>query len=149
MTKATNVHGTAIVIGTSGFLFVGPSGAGKSLLALTCIEAAQHAGQYFALIADDQVFIEEAHGQIIATRPSATSGLIEIRHSGIANIISIDASVLHLAILVVERQKEDRLPPDEETYALPNGLHLPLVRIAGDATFPLKIITSMKPDLIH
>lgn len=149
VTKATNLHGTAIVIGTSGILFVGPSGAGKSSLARDCLHAAEQAGRYCALIADDQVFIEAANGQVIAKRPSATAGLIEIRHTGIARIDSIEAAVLHLAILVVERQNADRLPPDEETYALPEGLHLPLLRIARDTTSPLKIIDDMMPKLIH
>ncbi|MEB2845265.1 HPr kinase/phosphorylase [Rhizobiales bacterium RZME27] len=147
VTKSTNLHGTAIVIGTSGFLFVAPSGVGKSSLALDCLQAAQQAGQYCALIADDQVFIDVANGQVIARRPSATAGLIEIRHTGIARTDSIEAAVLHLVIQVVERQKADRLPPDEETYALPTGHHLPLLRIARDTTSPLKIIDYMKPYL--
>lgn len=149
VSKATNLHGTAIVIGTSGLLFIGPSGSGKSSLALNCLQTAQQAGQYCALIADDQVFIEDAHGQVVARRPSTTAGLIEIRHTGIAHIGSIEAAVLHLAIMIVEPQRANRLPPDEETYALPIGLHLPLLRIAYNTTFPLKIIASMKPDMIH
>ncbi|WP_306837760.1 HPr kinase/phosphorylase [Neorhizobium huautlense] len=149
VTKATNIHGTAIVIGTSGILFVGPSGAGKSSLARDCLQAAEQAGRYCALVADDQVFIETANGRIIAKRPPTTAGLIEIRHTGIARIDSIEAAVLHFVVLVVERENEGRLPPDEETYALPNGLYLPLLRIARDTTYPLKIIDDMKPNMIH
>lgn len=149
VTKAINVHGTAIVVGTCGLVFIGPSGAGKSSLALNCLCAAQQAGQYCALIADDQFFVEEANGQVIAKRPVPTAGLIEIRHTGIAKITSIEAAVLHLAILVVDRKKADRLPAGQETYPLPNGLHLPLLHIAANTTSPLKIISSMKPDLIH
>ena len=45
-----NVHGTAIVIGTAGLLFIGPSGTGKSAVALHCIEAARARGLFAALV---------------------------------------------------------------------------------------------------
>lgn len=149
MTNPINIHGTAIVIGTSGLLFIGPSGAGKSSLALNCLQAARHAGQFCALIADDQVFVENTSGLTIARRPSTIIDLIEIRYSGIAQIHSIQAAVLYLAIMAVEPQSACRLPPQEEIYALPTGLHLPLLRMARDTVFPLAIIAAMRPDLIH
>jgi len=148
MAKAINIHGTAIAIGTRGLLFVGPSGAGKSSLALNCLESARRDGQFAALIADDQVFLNNANGQVVATRPPSTAGLIEIRHSGIATIDSIEAAIIHLVILVVDRQNAERLPPDDEAYDLPIGLSLPLLRISHDTPSPLTAIIGLRPDLI-
>ena len=55
MSRAVNVHGTAIVIGTTGLIFVGPSGSGKTAAALHCIGRAGAHGLFSALVADDQV----------------------------------------------------------------------------------------------
>lgn len=148
MAKAINIHGTAIAIGTCGLLFVGPSGAGKSSLALTCLESARRDGQFAALIADDQVFLENANGEVVATRPPATSGLIEIRHSGIATIDSVEAAIIRLVILVVDRHNAERLPPDDEIYDLPIDLSLPLLRIVRDTPVPLATIIRLRPDLM-
>ena len=64
--KATNIHGTAIVIGKTGLLFLGPSGSGKSSLAFACLAAAKPLGLSAALVADDQVFITQRDGATIA-----------------------------------------------------------------------------------
>lgn len=149
MSLKTNLHATAIVIGTRGVLFLGSSGSGKSSLALRCLEAARLAGQFSALIADDQVFIENGNGKVIARRPAATAGMIEVRHSGIARIDSIEAAILHLAVLVVDHDAADRLPPDGETYTLPFGLQLPLLRMVSDVSAPLSAIAGLGHDLIH
>lgn len=149
MTLPSNLHATAIVIGTRGILFLGPSGAGKSLLALACIDAARQAGQFSALIADDQVFLENANGRIIAKRPPAIAGMLEIRHSGIVTLADVDAAVLHMAVSIVKRNDAERLPPDLETYTLPSGLELPLIRVAADALAPLAVLTALTHDSAH
>ncbi|MGF9566361.1 HPr kinase/phosphorylase [Neorhizobium sp. JUb45] len=146
MTLLSNLHATAIVIGTRGILFLGPSGAGKSMLALACIDAARQAGQFSALIADDQVFLENANGCTIVKRPPATAGLLEIRHSGIVSLASVDAAVLHMAVRIVERNDAERMPPAFETYSLPSGLELPLIRVAADALAPLAVLAALAPD---
>ena len=76
---AVNVHATAAVIGTSGFLFVGPSGSGKTMLALSCVAAARHCGLFAALVSDDQVLMSMHNGRAIARRPASIAGLAEIR----------------------------------------------------------------------
>lgn len=43
-----NVHGTAIVLGTTGLLITGPSGSGKSALALSCLSEVRHRGRFAA-----------------------------------------------------------------------------------------------------
>ena len=64
MTAAPNVHGTAIVIGTTGLLFLGPSGTGKSAVALHCIGQARAQGVFAALVSDDQVLLGDAGGRL-------------------------------------------------------------------------------------
>ncbi|OCO99557.1 MULTISPECIES: serine kinase [unclassified Ensifer] len=124
-----NVHGTAIVLGTRGFLITGPSGVGKSKLALACIAAARQAGEFAALIADDRVDLLLEHGRIVARCPATIQGLIEIRGAGIGKIETAPAAVIDWAVLPVRAPFDPRLPPDGETLPLPLGRALPIVRV--------------------
>ena len=98
MTTPANVHGTAIVIGTRGFLFIGPSGTGKSAVALHCIGEARARGLFAALVSDDQVFVSETNGRLIARAPESIAGLAEVRGAGIVAVKTIEAAVLIRAI---------------------------------------------------
>lgn len=130
MTAAhANVHGTAIVLGTCGFLITGSSGTGKSRLALACISAARQAGHFAALVADDRVDLSLENDRIVARCPPAIRGLIEIRGAGIGTFDTIAAAVMHRAILPVEAPFDPRLPTEGETLPLPLGRALPIVRV--------------------
>ena len=126
---AVNVHATAVVLGTQGFLFVGPSGAGKTMLALSCLTAARNCGLFAALVSDDQVLISVCNGRIIARRPASIAGLAEVRSAGIVAIETIPAAVIDLAILPIKPPFEPRLPPENERFSLPSGDFLPLHRV--------------------
>lgn len=126
---AVNVHATAVVLGTQGFLFVGPSGAGKSMLALSCLAAARNCGLFAALVSDDQVLISVHDGRIIARRPAAIAGLAEVRGAGIFTVETIPAAAIDFAILPVKSPFEPRLPPENERFSLPSGDFLPLYRL--------------------
>ncbi|HEV7318622.1 MAG TPA: HPr kinase/phosphorylase [Ensifer sp.] len=128
-TPRANVHGTAIVLGTHGFLITGPSGSGKSRLALACIAAARQAGEFAALVADDRVDLSLEHGRIVARCPPSISGLIEIRGCGIGNVETVPAAVIDWALLPVTAPFDPRLPPEAETLPLPLGRALPIVRV--------------------
>ncbi|WP_275786827.1 HPr kinase/phosphorylase [Pararhizobium gei] len=139
--QAPNLHATAIVLGTQGFLFVGPSGAGKTTLALSCLTAARANMIYASLIADDQVLISIYDGLIIARRPASIAGLAEIRGAGIVTINSIPAARLDFAVLPVKAPFEPRLPPDGETWTLAAGACLPLLRLPyGDGSNAFEIL---------
>ncbi|MCV9998255.1 HPr kinase/phosphorylase [Pararhizobium sp. YC-54] len=127
--EVVNVHATAVVLGTCGFLFVGPSGAGKTALALSCMTAAKNAGLFAALVSDDQVLICVRNGRIIARRPTSIRGLAEVRGTGIVEVETIGAAVLDCAILPVKPPFEPRMPPENETFSLPLGNFLPLRRL--------------------
>jgi serine kinase of HPr protein (carbohydrate metabolism regulator) len=128
-TARANVHGTAIVLGTRGFLITGPSGSGKSRLALACIAAARREGSFAALVADDRVDLTLEGGRIIARCPPSIKGLIEIRGCGIGTVRTAPAAVLDYAMLPVRLPCEPRLPPEEETLSLLLGRALPIVRV--------------------
>ncbi len=102
MTGPANVHGTAIVIGETGLLFVGPSGAGKSAVALHCIMEARWRGLFSALVSDDQVLVTEADGELVARAPASIAGLLEVRGAGIVRMATVETAVLHRAIRPIE-----------------------------------------------
>lgn len=147
MPEPVNIHATAIVVGEAGLLFVGPSGIGKSSMALQCLATARRAGWSAALVADDQVFISQSSGRLIAARPAAIAGLIEIRGSGIAAIPSIPEAPLHLAILLVDPMTAERLPDLEQTYLVTGHGALPQLLLVKDHREPLAAIAALHPDI--
>ena len=144
--KAINVHGTAIVIGTRGLLLVGPSGSGKTSLALSILQQAASFKVKSGLISDDQVLIEKQSDQIVAIRPPSIAGLVEIRGSGIGRLPSMERSPLHLAIQVSPGRVEQRLPADDEVLDLGEKGSLPLVRVRHDHPAPLIVLASLRPE---
>ncbi len=140
-----NVHGTAIAIGGRGLIFIGPSGIGKSMMAFTCLSIARRAGAVSALIADDQVFLTEQEGRIIATCPPSTTGLMELRGSGIVRMDHVSPATLDLAIQLVSVPGTERLPPENEHWQIGDIGRLPLVRIANTAADPLAVIGALMP----
>lgn len=149
MTAPPNVHGTAIVIGTTGLLFLGPSGAGKSAVALHCVEEARGRGLFAAVVSDDQVLVSEAGGRLVARAPSAIAGLAEVRGAGIVTVPTIEAAVLHRAIRLLAPPFAERLPPATETAEVLPGSNLPLTRLAlfpGCTAF--STLASIHPEIL-
>ncbi len=145
-TPQDNVHGTAIVIGTRGLLFVGPSGSGKSDTAFTCLALARAKGAYAALVADDQVFITRNAKTVIAHRPPAISGLLELRYCGIAHVESTDKAVLDLIIELADPRTDARLP-DTLSHGMPHLLRgVPVCRLRPGMSEPLAAISVLHPD---
>lgn len=137
----SNVHGTAIVVGTTGFIFLGPSGAGKSALAFDCMAEARLTGDFAALISDDQVFVSRHGSHVLARRPEPIRDLIELRHAGIVRVESLPQALLHYAILPV--QDGERLPPERETATLAAEITLPALRVPTGARMPFAFIKAM------
>lgn len=122
------VHATAIVIATTGLLFVGPSGTGKSSVALSCLAAARRRGMFSALVADDRVIVT-AHGpRLVARAPETISGCLELRGSGILRVETVAAARLHYAVRPVTPPFDERIAPEFERFPL-EGIDLPLLRL--------------------
>ena len=146
----TNVHGTAIVIGTTGLLLVGPSGAGKSAVALHCIYEARARGLSAALVSDDQVLITEEDGSLVARAPASIAGLAEVRGAGIIRVETTEKAILHRAIRPIEPPFAERLPPEGETIEVLPGRFLPLTRLplfSGCTAF--SILATIHPEILR
>lgn len=119
-------HGTAIVVGDMGLLFVGPAGSGKSSLALQTLFSARLAGHFSALVSDDQIFVEAVNGEVRAVAPTAISGMIELRGSGIGHVKSVPKARLDYAIRLVEVHSENRIPEENQYWRAEGGIALPM-----------------------
>ena len=120
-------HGTAILVGDTGLLFVGPAGSGKSSLALQTLFSARLAGHFAALVSDDQVFLEAVNGEVRASTPATISGMIELRGSGIGKVKSVSEAVLHHAIRLVDVHAENRIPEENQHWRAEGGIELPML----------------------
>ncbi len=89
-----------------------------------------------ALIADDQILVYRDGENIIAERPEAIAGLLELRGSGIVNVNSVPSAGLNFAVTTVLSPENPRLPEDDEVLLLPCGGHLPLLRIPLSSLTP-------------
>ena len=83
MNEPINVHGTGLLLGSSGILLRGPSGAGKSVLALTLLDRWAMQGLPAFLVSDDRVDLLKDGAQVTMQAPDNLAGLIELRGRGI------------------------------------------------------------------
>ncbi|EJL52215.1 serine kinase of the HPr protein, regulates carbohydrate metabolism [Rhizobium sp. CF122] len=143
----SNIHATAIVVGSTGLLFMGPSGWGKSMLAFACINEAQRMGMSAILVADDQVLISKQDGTVIATCPATIAGLIELRGTGIVRLPHTESAVMHYAVLPGSVSGERRLPPVGERTTIADGIDLPVIRLLANTPLPLAVLMAKAPDI--
>lgn len=120
-------HGTAIVVGETGLLFVGPPGAGKSSLALQTLFSARLAGHFAALVSDDQVFLDAVNGGVRATAPASIAGMIELRGSGIGRVKSVPEAAMHHAVRLVDVHAGNRIPEENQYWWAEGGIALPML----------------------
>lgn len=74
--SAVNVHATVVILGTHGILIRGPSGSGKTTLSLTMMAMAGE--RHAALVGDDQVFVENRNGVLLAHHARPIAGQVEV-----------------------------------------------------------------------
>lgn len=116
------VHGTCIDVAGAGVLLRGPSGSGKSDLALRLIDRGAR------LVADDQVEVTAAGGDLVAVAPTALAGLLEVRGLGVLRIETAVSARLELVVDLVAPEAVNRMP--EGQMAEIEGVALPLLRLA-------------------
>ncbi|HEX2256700.1 MAG TPA: hypothetical protein VHG92_08385 [Afifellaceae bacterium] len=132
MTSA--LHGTVVLIGATGVFIRGPSGSGKSQLAATLIDRGGR------LVADDQAFVSQCHGRLVAGPPAPTAGLLEVRGRGLLRLPFERGAVLRLLADLVEPSAMERLPYPEDLWADLGGVRLARQPLAiGDPAAPLMV----------
>lgn len=121
MTSKATLHATSVVFCGRGLLLCGPSGSGKSDLALRLMDAGG------SLIADDYTDVEVEDGKVMATAPTATAGLMEVRGLGLLKVPAIRTSRIDMVLECVKPEFVERMP-DKETHAI-EGVLLPKWRV--------------------
>lgn len=150
MSHGVNVHGTAIVIGTTGLIFMGPSGSGKTAAALHCIGRARERGQFAALVADDQVLVSLASGAIVARAPASIAGLAEVRGAGIVSVETVACAVLTQIVQPVRPPFSERIAPEGEDCEILPDHRLPVTRLPiGDGFDFFDRLTLILPFLVR
>lgn len=125
----TNIHASAVVLGDRGIVITGPSGAGKTQLALALTCHAEAAGSFGRLVADDQLFLSNHGGRLVAHAPDTIAGLVEARGVGPVRIAFERKAPVDLVVRLVARDAAERLPePKMETLL---GCELPLLELAA------------------
>ena len=107
-----------MAVGETGFLIQGQSGSGKSGLALQMMAMGAE------LVADDQVALAPAAGQVTASAPQTIAGRIEARHLGLISLPHKADVALHHCIDLAE-EPEGRLP--QTRFIEFFGIRLPLI----------------------
>ena len=97
------LHASCVAFGGRGVLIRGSSGSGKSALAL------QMRAYGADLVADDQVQIRREAELLLASAPTALSGLIEARYMGILKAETSGVATL-CAMVDLDHLETERLP---------------------------------------
>ena len=147
MAAATNLHGTALVLGERGILILGPSGSGKSTLALALISRFRESGRLVRLVADDQVLASAHGGRLLCRAPATICGLVEVYGVGPTPLEVEPAAVIDLAVRLMPAVRLERLP--DEAFEEISGCRLPLVAVrerdAGPALLAIAARLSLSP----
>lgn len=101
MSKPKNVHGTGLLLGSTGVLLRGPSGAGKSVLALSLLDRWEGRGLPAFLVSDDRVELVQTGRELSMRAPETLAGLIELRGRGIVKRPHKSLVTLHLVVDLV------------------------------------------------
>ena len=132
MSPASNLHGTAVILGEKGVLITGRSGAGKTALALGLIEHWRGRGCFARLVADDQCLARIAGGRLNLEAPPAIQGLVEVYGLSPVPCPAESRAVIDLVVRLVESAMAPRYQePGEETIA---GVPVPSLTLRERAT---------------
>jgi serine kinase of HPr protein (carbohydrate metabolism regulator) len=133
------IHGTCVALGGTAAVLTGRPGSGKSDLALRFIHETP-AELDPALVADDQVFVTERDGRLIARVPDTIAGRIEIRGVGIVPLPYRAEAEIRLFVDLVRREDVPRLPPEPLPSRILHNIAIPVIALAPfEASAALKL----------
>lgn len=137
MTKAPEqiIHANCVDIDGSGILIQGKSGSGKSTLTLQLIALGAH------LVSDDQTELRVVNQHLVATAPTAISGLIEARGVGILSVPSIPSTKIKF-LLDLESLTTERLPLHRSKSIL--GLNIAVIQKSETPAFAEAVFLAAK-----
>lgn len=141
----SNLHATALVVGTTGLILLGPSGIGKSSMALRLIGGARRSGHFATLVSDDQVFLEPVNDRIVARAPDTIKGLIELRGSGIGRMDFVEKVVLRIALQLIVPDAASRIPEENQRWEPFPGICCPLYSLDRAAAEPFLLLQALMP----
>ena len=125
-------HASCVDFNGKGILLIGPSGSGKSDAALRLIDSGAQ------LVSDDQVFLENVDGCLMASPPSQIQGMMEVRGIGLIHCTFKAKTHLALAIDLTPPVSVPRMP--EINYFEVLNLRIPqLVLNPFEASFTAKV----------
>ena len=137
-------HGSALALGGRGVLIRGASGSGKSSLLLSLLRRGTAEGLHARLVADDQVIVMHAGGELRLRAPDATAGLLEVRGVGILRMPFEPSAPLDLVVDLAERDTLQRLPDENQNTARLLGLAAPRIRLpARDPAFGADVVLTL------
>lgn len=146
-TPPTLQHGTTVALAGDGVLLVGPSGSGKSDLALrliTCpLSMPDGRPAQFALVADDQTWLTNDQGTLIASCPPAIAGKLEVRGLGIVAVAAVREARLRLVVHLVGPEAVPRMPDPDATDMLAGVAVRRLQLWPFAASTPAKILMAL------
>lgn len=111
-----NIHATGVILGDRGVLLTGPSGSGKTTLALALLARAGATGGFARLVCDDQVFVEERAGRLLARAAPAIAGLVEIAGLGPSPAAAEPAMAVDLVVRLVPAGAAPRMAAGEAVW---------------------------------
>jgi serine kinase of HPr protein (carbohydrate metabolism regulator) len=126
---ASNLHGTAIVIGDRGVFVRGRSGAGKTELALELLARGAACGLYARLVADDQLFTSARGERLLMIAPDTIAGLVEVRGLGPRPILWQARAVIDLVVTLIDPLQAERMP--EPCLTTLHSVSIPELKLAA------------------
>ncbi|MGR3513119.1 MAG: HPr kinase/phosphorylase [Paracoccaceae bacterium] len=128
------LHASAVSLDGRGILIIGPSGSGKSSLALELMAFG------CALVADDQVMVDQRAGGLWLSAADAIANMIEARGVG---LICANGEPARAALVVDLGTTETERLPEAHTKVIA-GATLPLLRKVESPSFAAMLLAYLR-----
>jgi HPr kinase/phosphorylase len=144
MSATSNVHGSAVLVGSMGILVRGPARSGKSALCLSTLRRAASLGLDSRLVADDRVLIGKGTAGLVLSAPASLRGLIEISGVGIVSERTIASAPLSLVVDLSDPVAIERMPEETEEAVTIAGATIRRIRLpVRSSAFGADVLVSL------